>query len=178
MINPYLIIALLLAWLASVVGVGYWQHSAGVTATTLAYAKRDNADLAAANSKIKALEETYRLAEQLRAAQISNIADTYEKELKNANDKTTALIAAARAGTVRLHDPQAARLPADGSHTAQTITGPGGCDDQAGAELSEPSAEFLLALTGEADDVTRQLGACQAVVRSDRATIGRQGNKN
>jgi prophage endopeptidase len=171
MTNPYVIIGLIVVWLASCAGVGYWQHQDGVTVTTEKYERRDNLALSKANNRITELEQQYRAEEQAHAVRMSSIADTYEKELKNANDKTTALIAAARTGTFRLRDPQAARLPTLGSHPAQTAAGPGRSDGQAGAELSGTTVEFLISLTGEADDITRQLGACQAVVRSDRDTV-------
>jgi hypothetical protein len=168
MINPYLIIVLLLAWLGSLVGVGYWQHHAGITETTLAYTQRDNNNLSVANSKIKSLEEAYRLAEQVHAAQISTIADSYEKELKDANDKTVTLITAARAGTIRLRDPGSSNA-ACGNSAAKTTASTGERDGARDGGLSADASEFLLGLTGRCNGVSKKLAACQAIVVSDRA---------
>jgi prophage endopeptidase len=169
MINPYLIIVLLLAWLGSLVGVGYWQHHAGITETTLAYSQRDNNNLSVANSKIKSLEEAYRLAEQVHAANINLISTQYQKELDNANIKTADLVRGARAGTFRLRDPGAKDNDSCGNRAAQTTASTGERDGETRGELSKPFAEFLIAESGRADEIVNQLTACQQVVIEDRA---------
>jgi prophage endopeptidase len=72
------------------------------------------------------------------------------------------LIADLRAGTARLRDKF--RCPSGGV-PGSAGAGPG-TDDAADAYLSESDQEFLVRIGAEADDVVRQLTACQATLRS------------
>lgn len=166
--NPYAIIAGLVLWLASVVGVGYWQRQDGITVTEAAYAQRDNKELAEINNKLKTTEEAYRKLEHQAAERQAAISATYQEQLKNANKKTADLIIAARAGTFRLRDPSS--LQTGGHDLPKTATSSGGRDGQAGSEfLGESATVFLINEASRADNLTRQLDACQAVVMADRA---------
>lgn len=169
MTNPYVILGLILAWLASCAGVGYWQHQAGVTVTTEKYERRDNIELTKANDRITELEQQYRAEEQAHAAALSLIAANYEKEKQDANAKTAALIAAARAGALRLYGHQTTGVPATGSQTAPTAPAAGGCDGAGNRGFSAGDSEFLLALGGRANAVRDKLTTCQSIVRADRA---------
>ena len=171
MTNPWLIVALIVAWLASLAGVGYWQHQDGVNVTTAKYDKRDNIALTAANTKLHDVEEKYRLAEQQHAVDLNNIAANYEKEKQDANVKTADLIRAARAGALRLYLHQAAGLPAARSGVPRVAAGAGGRDGAGGGRFSARDSEFLLNLTGRCNAVRDKLAACQSVVRSDRAPL-------
>ena len=169
MTNPWLIVALIVAWLASCAGVGYWQHQDGVTVTTEKYDKRDNIALTAANTKLHDVEEKYRLAEQQHAADVSLISTNYEKELNDANVKTADLIRAARAGALRLYSHQATGVPATRSGVPKIAAGAGGRDAAGDRRFSDIDNEFLLSLTGRCNAVRDKLAACQSIVRADRA---------
>lgn len=164
--TPYAIIAGLVLWLASVVGVGYWQRQDGITVTAAAYAKRDNKELVEINNKLKTTEEAYRKLEHQAAERQAAISATYQEQLKNANQKTADLIIAARAGTFRLRDP--ASLQAGGHDLPKTAASSGGRDATCDGGLSADSTEFLLALTGRCNQTRDQLTACQSVVIADR----------
>lgn len=166
--NPYIILGIVVVWMAGLYGVGRWQRQDGIAITEAVYAKRDNAALIEANGKIKGLEEKYRRAEQDATDNQAAISADYERKLKNANKKTADLIAAARAGTFRLRDPKAAGIPAIGSITAKASAGPGKCDGAGDGGLSADATEFLLALTGRCNTVRDKLTACQAIVVADR----------
>jgi prophage endopeptidase len=169
MTNPYIIIALLVVWLGSVAGVGAWQNNAGHTAERLTWEKRANVELSTANSKIKALEDAYRLREQMHAVEISSIDTQYTKELQDAKTVTDALIVRARNGDLRLHDPYATANAGCGNTLPEATTSTGQRDGETRSELPKPTTEFLLAEAGRADEVVKQLDACQQVMIEDRS---------
>jgi len=167
--NPYLIIALLITWGASLAGVGYWQNDAGHVAERTAWQTRENTELRLANTKVLTLEEGARKTEQDHSTALAAVSTDYERKLQDANDQRSRDVAAVRAGSIRLRDPGSPGLRACGNPPGQTATAPGGRDGAQGSGLSEQASEFLLGLTGDADDVARQLSACQRVVIEDRA---------
>lgn len=166
--NPYLIIGLLLGWLASLTGVGWWQNAAGHTAERTTWQTRENTELRTANAKIITLQTSARSIEQKHALALAAVSTHYEEELTHATKQRVADVAAVRAGTLRLRDPNPPSIYATGNRPAETGPGAGGRDGSEGAGLSEATAEFLLALAGDADDITRQLTACQGVIIEDR----------
>ncbi len=167
--NPYLIIGLLIGWLASLAGVGSWQNAAGHTAERTAWQTRENAELRTANAKIITLQASARRIEQAHSMALSEISTTYEKELHHANKQRSADLAAVRAGTLRLRYSNPASINTTGDHSTETASATGGCDGPEGAELPAAITADLLALAADADDITRQLTACQRVILEDRA---------
>lgn len=166
--NPYFIIGLIVAWLASLVGVGYWQNEAGHVDERTTWQTRENGELRTANATIKALQEQARQSEHDHAAALAAVSTDYERKLSDANKQRAADAAALRAGTLRLRDPNPPGLRACGGLGAQVGAGAGRRDGPEGGELSEAAAGFLLELASDADDIARQLTACQAVVVHDR----------
>lgn len=164
--NPYVIIGLLIAWVASLGAVGWWQNDAGHTAERVVWQKRDNEALTKANAAIKRLEEEARASELRHAEDLNVISTGYQKELVNAKAQKDRDVAAARAGTLGL------RFRAEGGTcpggTGQATASSGGRDGPATAELPSEIAAGLFALADDADEVVLQLTACQAVIRSDR----------
>jgi len=170
--NPWILLALVVGWLASLVGVGYWQRTDGRQVERSAWEQRESAELRSANATITALEEDARKKEGDHAAAVAVISTNYEEQLKNANDRAKADRAAVRAGSLRLYDPSAAGLRACGSIVGQTGTATAGRDGPAPGELSPEASGFLLDLENESDAIVKQLGAAQEVIRADRATCG------
>ena len=171
--GPLLYLIAGIAFLAALAGLyglidhrGYTRGAAEVTAAVEA---RDNKALAEANKRIQALQEAARAQEQAKAAQVVAISTHYQKEISDAKVRNALLDADVRAGRLRLRDPGAASTAVcDRGQTSETAASPGRSDGPTGGQLSAASSGFLLALTGEADDVTRQLGACQSLIRADR----------
>lgn len=167
--NPYLLIfGILIAWLASLAGVGYWQNDAGHTAERVVWQGKSITELEMDNKAVRDTEEKYRAIEQDHAAVQAGISKNYQEQLKNANQKTADLIAAARSGAFRLRDPNAIARPPRGDNLPETSASTGGHDGRASGELSATATEFLLGLAGEADNIARQLAVCQSVIRADR----------
>lgn len=170
--NPWILLGIGLAWLASLVGVGYWQRSDGREVERSAWVQREAAQLVLVNQKILALEEDARAKEAAHAAAVTQISTHYQEELKNVSDRAKADRVAVRAGGLRLFDPAAPGLRACGSIAAQAGAAAGGRDGPEAGELSGASVEFLFEIANDADAITLQLGAAQEVILADRAACG------
>lgn len=166
--NPYLIIALIAAWGVSLFGVGAWQRHDGAVTERTAWQTRENVEIRESGDKIKTLEEDARQAEQDKAMALASISTDYERKLSDANKQRAADAAAVLSGSLRLRDPSATGLRACGGLATETAAGSGKRDGGASGDLSGEAANFLLSLANEADDVARQLAACQRVVIEDR----------
>lgn len=129
--------------------------------------RREIAELTAANDKIVKLTAQYREIEARHAADLARVATNYQEKLDATRKQTAKLVADARAGALRLRDP-AAREGTCGGAAAEAVAPAGRRDGEARGELSGEASAFLLALTGEADEVVKQLDACQQVVMKDR----------
>lgn len=166
--NPWILLAFVLALIAAGLGGEYDGNARGVNSERVAWQAKANKELTDANAKILQLENDARAKEQAHAAALDNIATNYEQELQHAENTRKADVAAARSGALRLRDPGATAQQTCGSATGQTATSASGRDGQAGSELSPELAEFLVSEADRADAITKQLGACQAVIVADR----------
>lgn len=167
-LKPYLYLAIVLAWVASLAAVGYWQNGAGHVAERSAWMERENDELRQANVEIIRLQAAARAQEQRQAELMATISITYQEQLTHETAQHRADIAALRAGALRLRD-RAAIKNTDCHPVPETPAAAIGRDDLPGAELSGAASEFLLVLTSRADNLARQLAACQSVIRADRA---------
>lgn len=113
-----------------------------------------------------AAEQQAREAERAAVLRLNEVEAKYHAELQSAVAEQDRLLAALRAGELRLHDRFS--CPGGGGVSA-AASGAGGGGRSAGGGLSEKDVRFLVSIAGEADQVVRQLQACQAALRSDRA---------
>lgn len=173
--QPYRILAGVLLWLASLFAVGVWQHHAGVVGERVTWQARETTQQATAAAQFKALSDAARAADQKHAADMAALAADYERKLSDANKQRAADIAAVRAGAIRLRDP-GATMPACPGATAQASPAAGRGDGAAPGQLppapagllSGQTSEWLIDFAADADDVARQLAACQQVIARDR----------
>lgn len=165
-----LIMALLIiaAAMLGVYAYGEYTFGLGELAERSRWLARDNTQLTAANAKIKSLEEKYRQQERDAADALAVISHNYQEDLKHVKTEKDRVIAGLRGGAFRLRIPVAARLTADGSGTAEAAASACGRDAGARAELSGQASEFLVGLASEADEVAKQLGRCQEIIKTDR----------
>jgi hypothetical protein len=163
-INPWLIVGMLVA----VMSAFFYGREVGEDSANAAWAAREVVQLAAMNKKIQDLQTAARDKEQVHAMAVNLLSATYEGERNALKVETTRLRAAVRSGELRLRDRHAAREQSCGSPSGETGTAASQRDGGAGAYLSAEASEFLLELTGEADEVVRQLTACQQVLVEDR----------
>lgn len=159
---PYLAAAIALA--AS--HLGAYRHGISIERAEW-QAKADKAQ-ADAMQQVAEAQEKARHAEQASAIAMANIDAAYLKGRTDAQAESDRTIADLRAGSVSLRQrftcPPAA--PAGGMPKATTGTGQRDAASEGG--LRSADAEFLVQLADRADQVTRQLEACQAVIRQDR----------
>lgn len=173
--NPYVILGVVVAFVLSNLGSYFYGDTQGHKVERSAWLAKENVELSAANAKILSLEKAARNAEAAHAAALNLVSTTYQGELNAARAETKRLADAAHDGAFRLR-VHAKCEDSGGSGTAETLPSAGRRDGQAGGQLPEPplatlsasDSAFLIELTGEADEVARQLSACQAVVVEDR----------
>lgn len=166
--NPYLLLGLGIAWLASLVGVGYWQHGAGADEERVAWQERELKQVTKAANRIRQIHEDARAKERKAAEDLAALAAQFEQEKADVTARKDRLIAQLRRGDIRLRFPTAGALPANRSPAGAAAAPAGERDGRAPTELPGPAAEFLLSLASESDEVVHQLSACQAIVRRYR----------
>ena len=168
MMNPYILLALLVAWLGSLVAVGYWQRTDGIEITQAAWKAREVKEVTQATTAIQKQLTAARESEQLHMAQLTCISSAYQQEISNVQTQHAKDVAAVRAG-YRLRDTGgSATVQPCPDPGAQAAPSPGGRDGAAGCELSGQVTGDLYALADDADATVKQLSACQQVVRADR----------
>lgn len=116
-----------------------------------------------AEEAAKEASEAARAKEKDLLQQITDIEAQRHDEARNAEAERDRLLADIRAGQRRLRD----RFTCPGNLPG-VATGTAGGDAGAPAGLQRADAEFLVRLASEADAVTRQLQACQAILKAER----------
>lgn len=145
------------AIVALVIAVGYlgWRAESAHSAMQAAEARADQA--------LDALDYTQRTLEQERAKSVAlgRIAQQYEQDKADAQDRADRVVADMRAGNERLHQRWQAAIAT--SELSAASTGPGQLD--AGAEDRAESAGRIIAAAAQCD---AQVIGLQGVVRADR----------
>lgn len=158
------IVLLIVAFIAS----GYWWGDNAATNRAAAHAltveRIASKNLQEANVRVRAIE-------QKSAQEINVISTTYQEDLSHVIATQKSLVAGIRSNAIRLSVPS--RISACSTAGAST-TSPSGRDATARCQLSDEAAEFLTGLASEADSISHQLSACQAVLTADRAAINQE----
>ena len=115
---------------------------------------------------IKKMNDRYKAEQERHQLQVTHLLQAHLEVERNEKAKQDKLLAAARAGTLRLRDryrkDQAAACGGrSGSGATGTAPAPAGTDAERGGYLSTEATEFLLRLTADADRVVRKLGSLQ-----------------
>lgn len=168
---PYLV-AIVAAFLLA---FGFYSFGVHVEhQARLAEVSQLNADhaqaIADANQRTADAQQAARDKEAQHANDMAALDAQHTKELNDAKAAADATIADLRAGTIRLRDRftcNAGNAKPAGS-TGQAGTSASVGDGAAAGGLQTADAEFLLREAERADEVTVQLGACQAIVKGDR----------
>lgn len=147
---------------------GFWlfHHgkSVGVDQERTANEKQQAADRAVAQKVLDAMTAQRDLLQAKLAEDVNRIDATYQQGVKDGQSKTDALVSDLRSNNLRL-SVEIRDVRAESATTQLTARATVDYATRR-AELSERSAEYLLRLTGRADNVARQLGSCQAYVRT------------
>ena len=165
--SSYRILAIVFVLLLSHGAIAYWQHTAGKTSERAKWQGKQIAELAQANQTIVDLNNRYRELEHRLDDEINVLTTKYLKEKQNAQRKTDALVADARAGYLVLWDAHAMQAGVCGS--GETTTPTPGSDGREGSRLlSKDATVFLLTEAGRCDEIAHQLKAAQGVILADR----------
>lgn len=147
----------------SLVGGGYWwgdsargDHDA---AQALTAARNKAATLAVQRTSVEHADEK-------SSYEIFATSSAYQKGLSDGAATQKDIVARHRSGDLSLSIPTRQAAAGSVGPEGAAAAGLGRCDGPARAELSDEAAEFLTGLASEADGVVRQLGACQADVRT------------
>ncbi|WP_146215931.1 hypothetical protein [Aquitalea magnusonii] len=146
--------------IAALVGVGVWVRGA-VDRPVIASAK---ADVSAARGVTVAVQNA-RVIEHKVAASDAAASAEYQKGLSDGKKDLDGALARLRAAA-RLRDQQLAAVRAGKLPAA--IAGSGRRDASAPGDFLAAHGDAALRLAAEADDVVKQLQACQVVVSSGR----------
>ena len=163
----------LLGWLilvgAIIGGIGAYLHHRD----SVSYARGHGdavaewtADTARRQAQALTIQKRYQDDHLALAKSMSLLSDQLTKENADARTKLAAANADLAAGRLRLTVPGAICAGSGGAVAA--AGGSGMRDGGARAELPPAVAADLATLADDADEVTRQLGACQAVLRAER----------
>lgn len=119
-----------------------------------------------ANELTKQTQHT-RDQERRHAQDLVDIDHDYQAKIENDKQIIDSTIAALRAGTIRMRKQLAAPTATD---TTLPQTNASTCQRDAGEAtgLQPTDAEFLIRFAADADAITEQLTACQAVILADR----------
>lgn len=167
--NPWVILGIVLTWIASLVAVGIWQNKTGHTDERVTWQTKENKELAQANAKIVSLTAAARKAESEGQANVAAIGEDLEKEKRDHAKTRAARDAALRAGRERV---SVAVTGCSSGGSAGTATASGSSESPAPRAFLHPEvAANLEQLAGDADDTARDLNACLKITAEDRRII-------
>lgn len=167
--NPYIVLGIVIAWAASLVGVAVWR---GDEVRQMVEGKWKEAYAQSAqlyDAKLIETEGKYRAVENKRAEDARNNSIQAKMEATANAKRYETIIAGITAGTLKLRDPYAAsgnaaggiRLPEAGADTS-------GADGGTTGELSGRLSGFLFAQAKRADDKVILLNQCIRQLKADR----------
>lgn len=171
--NPWVLLAVGIAWLASLAGVGWWQRHDGAATTEAKWLAVQSTERAQAAAALDKAHREARAAEQKAVTDAAADAVLYQKVIDDAHAQRDRDVAAARAGAIRLRVSGGCRaVQADGGGGPAPAAAGAGAHDAADAELPREVTEDLLGLADDADAVAQQLTAAQRRIEFDIAHCG------
>lgn len=166
-VNPWVLLGVVLVWIASLVGVGTWQNGLGKEKERLAWKDRETQELTKANADILRLTNAARVKEQEHAKKTGEIAAKLQGVKNELKTRKARDAAAVSDGSVSLRVAAECKGSA-GSAASEAGPGAAGGIATATVELPRKVAADLFDLANDADEVVGQLTACQAILVSDR----------
>lgn len=158
---------------AAVMGALYLAYDHGVNTTADRLNGEHDKALAAittASTNAVADEQAKQRKQEARHAdEMASLDAKHHEELQSEIISKERAIADVRADVIRVRDEFTCPAATATGAASQTGTGTSLGDAANTGGLQKPHVEFLLREAGRADEVVKQLQACQAVVRGDRA---------
>lgn len=161
--NPWVIVGLLAALIVAVL----YGMELGEDRANARWLVKENKEVAAANDKIRALLTERREKEAAHTKAMFSVDAKYQGERDVLKNETNRLRAAIRDGSLRLRNHTRGESPSGGA-PSEALASACQRDGEAATQLSAAASEFLVELTGEADEIVKQLTACQEVIEADR----------
>jgi hypothetical protein len=178
-------IALALLIVAGIVAIhayGETQYQRGLLAgkdsKSTEWQSRENKELIAANEKIIQLQQQANNEEALHQQRVTTIVDYFQELNTNEKAKSDAVIRDLAAGDTKLRfvvrntNEPSPTFQASASPPGQAQSSATSCDEKTEGELPPEIGASLYAEADRADEITRQLESCQALVQEDRRLCG------
>ncbi|WP_429103982.1 lysis system i-spanin subunit Rz [Aeromonas hydrophila] len=150
-----------------------WSATDMVWKTKYALAEKDWTDQKAAQDRANLSHAEQTVAWERRSAELVAEADSaYQKGIEDGKKSLDADVAAIHDGSKRVRDKFRCPAPAKRPDPLPTPgPAPGGGDEAAQGGLQPADAEFLVRLGHEANDVVRQLTACQDYITQQQRPV-------
>lgn len=163
-LNPWVILAAFVALGAALTGSFFYGTSVGESKTETKWQKREIAINAESEKTLAKANARALAAERKSADDVAAISKAYQAKLLEKDHERNRAIASARASGLFVNT----KRPNCGNAVPASGTGTGGRDGETRSELSDETAEYLIAEANRADKIVDQLTACQAIVEADR----------
>lgn len=150
-----------------------WSATDMIWKTKYALAEKDWTDQKAAQDRANLSHAAQTVAWERRSAELVAEADSaYQKGIEDGKKSLDADVAAIHDGSKRVRDKFRCPAPAKRPDPLPTTSpAPGGGDEAPQGGLQPADAEFLVRLGHEANDVVRQLTACQDYINQQRRPV-------
>lgn len=162
--NPYVFIAVILAWLASLWWWGDGQREEGRREVLVEAQAQANAAIAEANRLLVEAQQENTALKAGHEERVAAIAANIVQEEVRHGEEVRRAVRGARDLVLRQQPKPACGSAPDGGEAASTQPAPGSGDDGQGCKLPAEAVRDLFQLVGDADRDVRQLANCQATV--------------
>jgi hypothetical protein len=158
--NPYVIIGALVFAICSY----FYGHHTGVQVTKAEWEAEKLVAAADAAKILKAEQDKVREFEHLLANTQNKVEKVYVDKVRTVEVEKKLFIDAARTDGLFID----AACPDNSNPVPSAAPSPGSDNGRTKARLSGETAEALITIAADADEVTHQLKACQEILRNER----------
>ena len=158
--NPYVIIGALVFAICSY----FYGHHTGVQVTKAEWETEKAAAAIEAGKVLAKANQEVRELEHLLANTQTRVEKVYVDKIKVVEVEKQQLIDVARTDGLFID----ATCPDSSNPVPSVASSPGGDNGTTKARLSGETAEALIAIAADADEITHQLTACQEILRNER----------
>lgn len=167
MLNPWIILAIVIAFVMQGIVIGKWQNKVGHTEERVEWQAKEVVQVTAANAAIKRINDEARSKEQAHVDAMAALAAQLAKERASNDARRKADAAAIRDGALKLRIATSSICPDSGA-AGPPRPAASGSDAAATVELPQQITRDLFDLANDADQVADQLRACQTIIKTDR----------
>jgi hypothetical protein len=158
--NPYVIVGALVLVICSY----FYGHHTGVQVTKADWEAEKAVAAADAAKILKAEQDKVREFEHLLANTQTKVEKVYVDKVRTVEVERKQFVDLARTDGLFID----AACPDNSNPMPSAAPSPGGDNGRTKARLSGETAEALIAIAADADEVTHQLNACQEILRNER----------